>query len=170
MNPSHLQWFLLQLLLWGNYEDLRTLQWRWRLKSAASRLFAQRLYRRKSKKTSKLRVTGLYAGNSPVTGEFPTQRASNAKRCFHLMTPSCKHHPGVYHVNHTHQAKITHTRVVFTDTQYNKENNLHNTAMNLWINLNSYILAYSIHTRTHTHKRTHSMPRQMHGAGISSHC
>ena len=27
--------------------------------------------RRRSKKTSKLRVTGLCAGNSPVTGEFP---------------------------------------------------------------------------------------------------
>ena len=30
------------------------------------------------KKTSKLRVTGLCAGNSPVTGEFPAQRVSNA--------------------------------------------------------------------------------------------
>ena len=30
-----------------------------------------RLFRRRSKKTSKLRVTGLCAGNSPVTGEFP---------------------------------------------------------------------------------------------------
>ena len=30
-------------------------------------------------KTSKLRVTGLCAGKSPVTGEFPAQRASNAK-------------------------------------------------------------------------------------------
>ena len=35
--------------------------------------------RRRSKKTSKLRVTGLCAENSPVTGEFHTQRASNAK-------------------------------------------------------------------------------------------
>ena len=34
---------------------------------------------RKSKKTSKLRVTGLCAGNSPVTGEFPAQRASNVQ-------------------------------------------------------------------------------------------
>ena len=31
------------------------------------------------KKTSKLRVTGLCAGNSPVAGEFPAQRASNAE-------------------------------------------------------------------------------------------
>ena len=52
-----------------------------------------RLFRRISKKTSKLRVTGLCEGNSPVTGEFPAQRASNADFCFHLMTSSCK---GIY--------------------------------------------------------------------------
>ena len=38
-----------------------------------------RLFRRRSKKTSKLRVTGLCERNSPVTGEFPAQRASNAE-------------------------------------------------------------------------------------------
>ena len=38
-----------------------------------------RLFRRRSKKTSKLGVTGLCAGNSPGTGEFPTQMASNAE-------------------------------------------------------------------------------------------
>ena len=38
-----------------------------------------RLFRRRSKKTSKLRVTGLCAGTSPLTGEFPAQRASNAE-------------------------------------------------------------------------------------------
>ena len=37
------------------------------------------LFGRRSKKTSKLRVTGLCAGNSPETGEFPAQRASNAE-------------------------------------------------------------------------------------------
>ena len=31
------------------------------------------------RKTSKLRVTGLCAGNSPETGEFPAQMASNAE-------------------------------------------------------------------------------------------
>ena len=36
------------------------------------------LFRRRSKKTSKLRVTVLCEGNSPVTGEFPGQRTSNA--------------------------------------------------------------------------------------------
>ena len=36
-----------------------------------------RLFRRRSKKASKLCVAGLCEGNSPVTGEFPAQRASN---------------------------------------------------------------------------------------------
>ena len=38
-----------------------------------------RLFRRGLEKTSKLRVTGLCEGNSPVTGEFPAQRASNTE-------------------------------------------------------------------------------------------
>ena len=38
-----------------------------------------RLFRCRSKKTSKLRFTGLCAGNSPVTGECPAQTASNAE-------------------------------------------------------------------------------------------
>ena len=47
-----------------------------------------RLFRRRSKKTSKLRVTSLCAGNSPETGEFPTQRASNAEN----VSIWCRHH------------------------------------------------------------------------------
>ena len=38
-----------------------------------------RLFRRKSKKILKLRVTGFCAGNSPETGEFHAQIASNAE-------------------------------------------------------------------------------------------
>ena len=37
------------------------------------------LFRRRSTKTSKLRFTGLCERDSPVTGEFPSQRASNAE-------------------------------------------------------------------------------------------
>ena len=36
-------------------------------------------FTRRSQKTSKLPVTGLCVGNSPGTGKFPAQRASNAK-------------------------------------------------------------------------------------------
>ena len=38
-----------------------------------------RLFRRRSKEASRLRVTGLWEGISPVTGEFPVQRANNAE-------------------------------------------------------------------------------------------
>ena len=38
-----------------------------------------RLCRHRSTKSWKLRDSGFYAGNSPVTGEFPAQRASNAE-------------------------------------------------------------------------------------------
>ena len=40
------------------------------------------LFKCRSKKISKLRVTGLCVGNSPRTGEFPPQMASNAENVF----------------------------------------------------------------------------------------
>ena len=40
------------------------------------------LFRSRSKKTSKLRVTGLCEWNSPVTGGFPSQRSSDAENVF----------------------------------------------------------------------------------------
>ena len=77
------------LIDWCRSAITMTSQWaRWRLKSPAYPLFAELFVRRRSKKTSKLRVTGLCAGNSPETGEFPAQMASNAKKCFHLMMSS----------------------------------------------------------------------------------
>ena len=54
-----------------------------------------RLFRRRSKKTSKLRVTGLCPGNSPGTGEFPAQMASNAEN----VTIWWRHHAHVYDHN-----------------------------------------------------------------------
>ena len=51
-----------------------------------------RLFRRRSKKTSKLRVTGLCPRNSPWTGEFPAQMVSNAENVSiwwrHHVTPT----------------------------------------------------------------------------------
>ena len=47
-----------------------------------------RLFRRSSKKSSKLRITGLCEGNPPVTGGLPSQRASNAEKSFHLAPSS----------------------------------------------------------------------------------
>ena len=48
-----------------------------------------RLFRRRSKQPSKLRVTGLCVGNSPGAGELPAQMASNAENVSYLMTSSC---------------------------------------------------------------------------------
>ena len=64
--------------------DFRSLQWRHNERDCVSNhqphdyLF-KCLFRHISKKTSKLRVTGLCEGNSPVTGELLAQRASNAQ-------------------------------------------------------------------------------------------
>ena len=66
------------------YADFSSLQWRHNGRDSVSNHQPQDcllnpLFRCRSKKTSKLRVTGLCAGNSPGTGEFPAQMASNAE-------------------------------------------------------------------------------------------
>ena len=67
--------------LWG---VPNALQWRHNERDVVSNYQPQdcllnHLSRCRSKKTSKPHVTGLCVGNSPVTGEFPTQWASNAE-------------------------------------------------------------------------------------------
>ena len=65
--------------IWGSWQSLQ-----WRHNEHNGKLNHRRLdglhnrFRRRSKK-AKLRVTGLCEGNSPVTGEFPSQRVSNAE-------------------------------------------------------------------------------------------
>ena len=61
-----------------------SLQWRHNGRDSVSNhqphdCLLNRLFRRRSKKTSRLRVTGLCEGNSPGTGEFRAQMASNAE-------------------------------------------------------------------------------------------
>ena len=72
------------LLYFPPCRDITPLQWRHNECDGVSNhqphdCLLNRLFRRRSKKTSKLRVTGLGEGNSPVTGEFPAQRVSNAE-------------------------------------------------------------------------------------------
>ena len=67
-----------------------TLQWRHNDRGGVSshRRFdclLNRLIRRRSTKTSKLCVTGLWEANPPVTGGFPSQRASNAEKCWNIV-------------------------------------------------------------------------------------
>ena len=72
-------------LLWRIHQKIPfTLQWRHNGRDCVSNhqphdCLLKRLFMRKSKKASKPRVTGLCQGNSPVTGEFPAQMASNAE-------------------------------------------------------------------------------------------
>ena len=79
---------MVSLLLWP-------LQWRHNGRDSVSNhqphdCLLNRLFRRRSKKTSKLCVTGLCAGNSPGTGEFSAQMASYEENvsiswCHHAM-------------------------------------------------------------------------------------
>ena len=64
--------------------DIPSLQWRHNESDGVSNIrclvcLLNRLFEGRSKKTQKLRVTGLCVGISPVTGEFPTQKANNAE-------------------------------------------------------------------------------------------
>ena len=67
-----------------NKMGFRSLQWRHNEHYGFSNhqrldCLLNRLFRRRSKKASKLRVTGLCEGKSPVYGEFPAQWTSNAE-------------------------------------------------------------------------------------------
>ena len=64
--------------------NTRTIEWRYNEGDNVSNhrcldCLLNRLFRRKSTKTSRLRVTGICVGNPPVTGEFPSQLGSNAE-------------------------------------------------------------------------------------------
>ena len=89
IKAPHCWSFVTGIHLWPvNYPKwelaIRVTSWwaRWRLKSCLDYLL-NRLFWCKSTKTTKFRVTGLCEGNSPVTSEFPSQRASNAEN-FHF--------------------------------------------------------------------------------------
>ena len=74
--------------------SLYSLQWRHNKRDGISNrrrldCLLNRLFMRKSKKTPKIRYTGLCEGNPPVTGGFPSQRTNNAEKSFRLMTSSC---------------------------------------------------------------------------------
>ena len=74
--------YLWTLCSWSAF--IHALQWRHNGRNSISNhqphnYLLSRLFRCRSKKTSKLCVTGLCAGNSPLTGEFPAQMASNVE-------------------------------------------------------------------------------------------
>ena len=77
-------WWYPPIMTSSSHDFAVSLQWRHTGRDSVSNhqlhdCLLNRLFRRKSKKTSKLRATGHCAGNSPGTGELPTQMASNAE-------------------------------------------------------------------------------------------
>ena len=89
---NYLPWSTMQTLIWTPRGELYmsldvipwTLPWRHNGRDNVSNhqphdCLLNRLFRRRSKKKSTLRVTGLCAWNSPGTVEFPAQMASNAE-------------------------------------------------------------------------------------------
>ena len=78
------QEFIFRYVCLRALKHLHTLRWRHNECDSVSNhqphdCLLNRVFRRRSKKTSKLCVTGLCAGKSPGTGEFPAQMATNAE-------------------------------------------------------------------------------------------
>ena len=86
---------LIKALIWNLFT---TLHWRHNGRHSVSNhqphhCLLDRLFKHNSKKTSKLRVTGLCAGNSPLTGDFPAQMASTAEN----VSIWWRHHEYIWH-------------------------------------------------------------------------
>ena len=93
-NYQYKEYFPWNIDTFGDHYLLkRSLQWRHNGRDGVSNhqprhCLLNRLFRRRSKKTSKFRIAGLCAGKSPVTGEFPAKWPV-LRKIFHLMTSPC---------------------------------------------------------------------------------
>ena len=101
--------------IWYIHPPHHALQWRHNEHHGVSThqpydCLLKRLFRCTSKKISKLSVTGLCEENSPVTGEFPAQRASNAEN----VSTWWRHHGSHKNRCHGHEWR---TRVPFVQCQ-----------------------------------------------------
>ena len=88
---------------WNIFKTINPIQWRHNKRDGVSN--HRRLhcllncwFRSRSKKTSKLCVTGRCEGNSPVTGALPTQKASNAEN----VSIWWRHHAGSHRSTETY--------------------------------------------------------------------
>ena len=118
--------------MWHKSDHCFTLQWRHNERDCVSnhrRLdgLLNLLFRRRSKKTSKLRVTGLCEGNSPVTSEFPAQRASNAENVsiwwrHHVYIPDiCTIYSNLLHTHSIDQFRKSHNALFPHPTMFHSE-------------------------------------------------
>ena len=110
---AHYRDWTCTLYLW----QITTLQWRHNEHGGVSNhqpcdCLLNSLFRRRSKKTSKLRITGLCVGNSPVTSEIPAQVASNAEN----VSIWWRRHDHLYHHIETNTDRIILTITTYQST------------------------------------------------------
>ena len=130
-----------------------------------------RLFTRRSKKTSKLRATGLCVGNSPVTGELPAQRASNAEN----VSIWWRHHDELIYLNAIRGCFVCHTVYEVMDLfpwemitkmaisfLLNVEKNWNSAQINLSSTLN--FLLKILFRRNNVHREIHHWNRRWFGA------
>ena len=97
---------------------LSSLQWRHNEREDVSNqqphdCLLNRLFRHRSMNTLKLRVIGLCEENSPVTGEFPAQKASNAEN----VSTWWRHHVSQLCLKHHSSALTTCRKCSFVESE-----------------------------------------------------
>ena len=113
------QWYKIErpYLIWTSFREKAwaipiTLHWRHNGRDGVSNhqphhCLLNRLFMCRSKKTSKLRVTGLCAGNFTGTGEFPAQMASNAEN----VSIWWRHHELINSSIHEHSSVVVSSKL-----------------------------------------------------------
>ena len=140
------------LLHWdhtGRRHSSRSLQWRHNGSDGVSNhhphiYLLNLLFRWRAKKTSKLRVTGLCAGNSSVAGEFPAQmvwKAENVCICWrHHGKPICLVHSIVWNRRGWSEIDLSYTGLETPFCDVTKDHQRHITDLiNGHINLSDLI-------------------------------
>ena len=114
--PCYDESTLVQVIAWCRQATslYLTLQWRRNERDSVSNHrhldgFLNRLFRPISKKTSKIRVTGLCEGNPPVTDGFPSQNASNAEK----VSIWWRHHGWCWPRSMSHMTSLGHSEVSY---------------------------------------------------------
>ena len=126
---------------------LLVLQWRHNGRDGVSNhqphdSLLNRLFGRRSKKTSKFRVTGLCAGNSPVTGEFPAQMTSNAEN-----VPIWWRHHGMIKGSLCKSFTVHCTHYIIISLSYNQTNCVHSSMSPCFLGYNSIQLRRHVRVR-----------------------
>ena len=123
MNVNYIKFFWMIVFVHIHYNDIMSAM---ASQSQPHDCLFNRLFRRRWNKISKLRVTGLCVGNSPVTSEFPTQKASNVenvsigRRHHHLelVTALASHHQQAQSWLHSQTCFFPRLFLIVLDTKF----------------------------------------------------